>query len=121
MGKPIIQSWAVLLSLALLASPAVRADAAASAVVDLALVLAVDVSASVDAEEYALQMGGIAAGFRDPAVQRAIAGGPRGRIAVSLVLWSDPQDAKPATPWTVTPRSGRPMVLRSRRFRACPC
>jgi hypothetical protein len=76
----------------------VAADAPA---VDLELVLAVDVSGSVDDREYALQIGGIAAAFRDPAVQQAIGAGPNGRIAVSLVLWSDPQVGKAATPWRV--------------------
>jgi Protein of unknown function (DUF1194) len=74
---------------------------AAEPIVDLELVLAVDVSGSVDDREYALQIGGIAAAFRDPAVQRAIGAGPNGRIAVSLVLWSDPQVGKAATPWRV--------------------
>lgn len=56
--------------------------------VDLELVLAVDVSGSVDGEEFALQMGGIARAFRDPGVIQAIEKAtPRG-IAVAVVLWS---------------------------------
>ena len=60
--------------------------------VDLELVLAVDASSSVSAEEFDLQMRGLAVAFRSPAVLRAIqAAGDLG-IAVGLVQWSD--DAK---------------------------
>ena len=60
--------------------------------VDLELVLAVDASSSVSAEEFDLQMRGLAEAFRSPAVLRAIeAAGDLG-IAVGLVQWSD--DAK---------------------------
>ena len=47
-----------------LTSPAAFAEE-----VDLELVLAVDASGSVDQNEFALQMGGIAAAFHDPAVR----------------------------------------------------
>ena len=57
--------------------------------VDLELVLAVDSSSSVTAEEFDLQMQGIANAFRHSAVIAAIeAAGDLG-IAVSLVQWSD--------------------------------
>ena len=63
--------------------------AARAATVDLELVLAVDSSSSVTAEEFDLQMRGIANAFRHPAVVGAIeAAGDLG-IAVSLVQWSD--------------------------------
>ncbi|MBY6137519.1 DUF1194 domain-containing protein [Nocardioides marinus] len=52
---------------------------------DLALVLAVDVSGSVDAEEYRIQMDGLAAGLRDGVVSEALV---RARAQVSLVQWS---------------------------------
>ena len=66
--------------------------------VDLALVLAVDVSASVDYGEYGLMMGGLAAAFRAPDIQAALAAGPRGAIAVAVLLWSEAQEV--AVPWT---------------------
>ncbi len=56
--------------------------------VDLELVLAVDASASVRYGEYSLQMRGLAAAFRDPAVAAAIRAGTPGGLAVSLVQWS---------------------------------
>lgn len=61
--------------------------------------LAVDASGSVDEREFALQMGGIAAGFRDPAVQEAIARGPLGRIAVTVAIWAEANRPKHAMPW----------------------
>lgn len=69
--------------------------------VDLELVLAVDASGSVDQREFALQLGGIAAGFRDPEVQRAIGSGELGRIAVALMIWSDAASKKAASRWAL--------------------
>lgn len=66
--------------------------------VDLALVLAVDVSASVDFDEFALMLGGLAAAFADPAVIAAAASGPRGAVAVAALFWSEAQEV--ALPWT---------------------
>lgn len=57
--------------------------------VDTALVIAVDVSSSVDERRYRLQLEGIAAALQDPGVLSAILGGPRGAILFSLVTWAD--------------------------------
>ncbi|HET6520828.1 MAG TPA: DUF1194 domain-containing protein, partial [Geminicoccaceae bacterium] len=68
--------------------------------VDLELVLAVDCSYSVSEDEFALQMGGLAAAFRDPEVLEAIAEAtPRG-LAVSLVQWSGRRQQLQVIPWT---------------------
>jgi hypothetical protein len=56
--------------------------------VDVALCLAMDVSASVDYEEFALMAGGTAAALRDPAVLAAATSGPRRAAAACLLLWS---------------------------------
>ncbi|RAI55414.1 DUF1194 domain-containing protein [Roseicella frigidaeris] len=56
--------------------------------VDLALCLAVDVSASVDFDEFGLMIGGYATAFRDPGLVAACAAGPRGGIAVAMLFWS---------------------------------
>lgn len=69
--------------------------------VDLTLVLAVDASGSVDDGEFALQLAGIAAAFRDPEVRDAIKSGPEGRIAVMLMVWADHQAPKDRTAWFV--------------------
>lgn len=69
--------------------------------VDLEIVLAVDASGSVDGQEFKLQLGGIAAALRDPAVQMAIMSGPHGQVAVSLMVWSDSAYPRFATEWVV--------------------
>ena len=56
--------------------------------VDLVLVLALDVSSSVDDDEFALQRHGLARAITDPQVLNAIQKGANGRIAVSVVQWS---------------------------------
>jgi len=57
--------------------------------VDTALILAVDVSNSVDARRYRLQVEGIAGALEDPSVQAALLGGAQGSIAISIILWAD--------------------------------
>ncbi len=66
--------------------------------VDVALVLAVDVSASVDFQEFALIVGGLAAAFRDDHVLAAATGGPRGAVALAALFWSETADI--AASWT---------------------
>lgn len=74
---------------------------AGKTVADLTLVLAVDASGSVDDDEYALQLSGIAAGFRDPDVRKAIRSGPARAIAVNLLVWAEPQVPKDMTGWFI--------------------
>jgi hypothetical protein len=81
--------------LLLLASPA-RAET-----VDLQLVLAVDVSRSVDAQEYQMQKRGYASAFSSRAVIEAIEGGLLGRIAVTYVEWSGNGRQRQLVPWTL--------------------
>ena len=69
--------------------------------VDLALVLAVDCSGSVNPQEYALQMQGIAAAFRDSAIISAAINGPEHRIAINLLTWGDPDDKKFESGWHI--------------------
>ena len=57
--------------------------------VDTALILAVDVSDSVDANRYRLQMEGIALALEDDGVINSITGGPKGGILLSLISWAD--------------------------------
>lgn len=82
----------------LLPLPAGRAD---DYDVDLALVLAIDCSFSVDSHEFAVQMRGLGLAFRSAAVKKAIAQGARQRIAVTAVQWSDDRNQKVVVPWTV--------------------
>ena len=89
----------LLLSLTvLLPLPAGRAQ---QADVDLALILAVDCSFSVDSREFALQMEGMGRAFLRDEVQEAIAMGQRQRIAVAVVQWSDDRNQIVSLPWTI--------------------
>ena len=76
-----------------------RADEAQR--VDLELVLAVDVSLSMDTDEQRLQREGYVAAFRDSAVHRAIATGALGRIAVTYVEWAGEHAQETVVPWTL--------------------
>lgn len=68
--------------------------------VDVELVLAVDVSRSVDQVEQELQFRGYASAFRDRRLMEGIAGGPLGQIAVSFFTWSDWHIQELLVPWT---------------------
>ena len=73
----------------------------ADAEVDLALVLAVDVSFSMDPDEQELQRDGFAQAFRSIEVQEAIRKGMIGRIAVVYVEWAGAGYQEVVVPWTV--------------------
>jgi hypothetical protein len=89
-------------SLAILATAWIApADAAETRPVDLALVLAVDVSGSVNAERYELQRNGYAAAFTSPEVLAAIAAGERHAIAVTFVEWSGSAHQRQMIDWAV--------------------
>jgi len=97
MGRIAIVRW-VLSSFLVLAPPA---TASAQMIdVDLELVLAVDVSRSMDYEERRLQRDGYVAAFRHPEVIAAIASGPLGRIAVTFFEWAGPLKQTVVVPWT---------------------
>jgi Protein of unknown function (DUF1194) len=78
------------------------APAAASAAdeVDLLLVLAADVSRSVDAAKFQLQREGYAAAISDPRVLDAIRSGRAGRIGVTFVEWSGVGAQRVVIDWT---------------------
>ncbi len=85
--------------LAMLATGATQAERVGAERVDVALVLAVDVSGSVDAARFTLQMQGIAAAFEAVEVEAGILSGPHRSMLVAMVQWSD----KPvlSVPWTL--------------------
>ena len=83
--------------LALLALPApARAQST-----DLLLVLAADVSRSIDESEFALQRKGYSAAVTDPRVLAAIRGGTTGTIAICFVEWSGAGEQNVVADWTV--------------------
>jgi Protein of unknown function (DUF1194) len=88
------------LALAFLAGLCLAALPARAAPVDLALVLAVDVSGSVDAEEYELQHEGIARAFETSQLVDAIRGGHNGAIDVLVMEWSDRDKQVVTVDWT---------------------
>src|ERR1700733_6697169 len=88
--------------LTLIVAGAVLAPLAARAAddVDLLLVLAVDVSRSIDAAKFQLQREGYAAAISDPHVLDAIRSGRTGRIGLMLVEWSGAGAQKVVVDWT---------------------
>ena len=69
--------------------------------VDLALVIAVDVSYSMDPDEQELQRQGFVEAFRSAAVHDAIRRGMIGRIGVVYMEWAGATDQQVLLPWTV--------------------
>jgi hypothetical protein len=68
--------------------------------VDLLLVLAADVSRSIDSEKFQLQREGYAAAITDPRVLEAIRSGRTGRIGLSFVEWSGLTSQRVVIDWT---------------------
>ncbi len=64
---------------------------------DVALVLAVDVSGSVDHEEYRIQRDGLVAALRDPTVTEALV---RARAQVTVLQWTGSSRQRVTVPWT---------------------
>lgn len=67
--------------------------------VDVAIVLAVDGSGSIDTEEFFLQQQAIAKAFRDPAVLQALE--RAGTVAASVLYWGDPNYPIQETPFVI--------------------
>ncbi len=68
--------------------------------VDLALVIALDCSASVTFEEFGLIAGGCGAALRDPEVAAGLTGGPHGASLGALLLFSGPEAQDVEVDWT---------------------
>lgn len=69
--------------------------------VDLELVLAVDISQSMDEEEHTLQRSGYVDAFRHDDVVNALLSGPNGKIAVFYMEWAGDFEPFPTVPWTI--------------------
>ena len=81
--------------LTVVTAPSLRAQQ----VVDLELVLAVDVSWSMDLDEQQLQREGYLAALRDPEVWKAISGNGHGRISLMYVEWAGQYVQEIVVPW----------------------
>jgi hypothetical protein len=91
---------AVLLGSSLLLAAPITA-AAQMTEVDVELVLAVDVSRSMDLEEQRVQRDGYISAFRHPEVIQAISSGELGKIAISYVEWAGSAYQNVVVPWTI--------------------
>jgi hypothetical protein len=87
----------VLIFAALAACPGA---AVAAEKVDLLLVLAADVSRSVDSGKFQLQRDGYATAISDPRVLEAISSGRNGRIGLSFIEWSGAGSQRVLIDWT---------------------
>lgn len=69
--------------------------------VDIELQLLLDISGSIDTQEYDLQLQGYQAAFESSNVQNAIINGTEGQIAVQLIMWSGPNQQSVMIDWTL--------------------
>lgn len=95
------RSGVVFAAALLLLAPAARQGANAQTAVDLQLVLAVDVSGSVNPQRFELQKMGYVAAFQNRRVLNAILSGRNQSIAVTMMQWSGPFLQAQVVPWTV--------------------
>ena len=88
--------------LALIVAQASRASAAgAPVVVDAAIVLAADVSRSIDDDEFALERRGYADAIQSQQLLDAISTGPHGAIALAYVEWAGDGEERVVVDWAV--------------------
>lgn len=69
--------------------------------VDVELQLLLDVSGSVNSNEYQLQLDGYTNAFSSDSLQTTILGGDLGKIAVQMIMWSGPNDQNVVIDWTL--------------------
>src|SRR5262249_60754970 len=69
--------------------------------VDLLLVLAADVSRSVDESRFKLQRQGYAKAITDPRVVNAMTAGPNGSIAITFLEWAGANSQAVVIDWSV--------------------
>ena len=94
--------WRIIPSLVLAAalSGALPRSLAAE-LVDLELVMAIDISGSIDFDEAELQRAGYVSALTSPQVVRAIKAGKVGRIAASYIEWAGDHYQATVVDWTV--------------------
>jgi len=91
----------IVISLAVAATGQLAGAARAADAVDVALVLAADVSRSINDDEFGLQRRGYAAAITSPRLLDAIRSGAHGAIALSFVEWAGEVEQKTVIDWTV--------------------
>ena len=110
-----MRSWLI----GLVAAACLGAPIAVAETVDLQLILAADVSISVDNQEFELQREGYASAITSEAVLNAIRAGPHRAIAVSFIEWSGPQKQRVVADWTVI-RDGEMATVFANTLRTAP-
>jgi len=108
-----------LLGILILAVASLSTRVACAEIVDLQLILAADVSISVDNEEFRLQREGYAAAITSVPVLEAIRAGPHHAIAVSFIEWSGPSKQRIVADWTVI-RDGEMATVFANILRTAP-
>src|ERR1041384_6538696 len=93
--------------------------------VDVELVLAVDISYSMDRDELALQRDGYIEAINSPEFLNALKGGMHGRVAITYVEWAGASEQRILVPWrlidgpataaAVTAEIGRAPIRRAYR------
>jgi Protein of unknown function (DUF1194) len=115
--------WMTALCLALLVmvgvGPLSRQPLADDEQADLLLVLAADVSRSVDEKKFKLQRDGYAAAIVDPRVIRAMTAGTTGRIALCFLEWASDGEQIVIIDWTPVGSEAEAQAV-SRRIREAP-
>jgi hypothetical protein len=96
MGR-LFRRTSIVLALAIAALQAASARAAEP--VDLLLVLAADVSRSIDSQKFQLQREGYAEALSNPRVLEAIQSGRQGRIGLLFLEWSGFENQKVVIDW----------------------
>ncbi|MGR3323031.1 MAG: DUF1194 domain-containing protein [Pseudooceanicola sp.] len=99
------------------AALALWAGVAAAAECRIALVMALDVSGSVNGQEYRLQVEGVANALSHPEVSEAILAIPGTSVAVSVFEWSGPRYQRVLVDW-VEMQSAADIALVAQRLRA---
>ena len=106
-----------LLLLAALAAAMLGGARSATAQADLALVLAVDVSGSVNDARFKLQRDGIAQALDSDDFAAVVSSGAHGAIEIAVVEWAEEQTV--VVPWVVV-RSRQELAQIAERLRSAP-
>jgi hypothetical protein len=96
-----MRGFGVLLAASLIALLALPSRAGAPIQVDVELVLAVDISYSMDFDELALQREGYITALTSKEFVDALRGGPHGKIALIYIEWAGTHEQTIVVPWTL--------------------
>ena len=116
---PLMRTWMRAALVAVLAASGFVRPALAEDTVELLLVLAADISRSVDVAKFKLQRDGYAAALTHPRVMGAIKSAPSGRIAICYVEWSGANAQAVVVDWASIGTAAEAQVY-AEKIRAAP-